>query len=57
MMRHMRFGETGDLHDIEEFDWPTVKDGLRKGLYGVNDPLPWASPISGAWWPHVRRVR
>lgn len=40
MMRHMRFGETGDLHDIEEFDWPTVKDGLRKGLYGINDPLP-----------------
>lgn len=40
MMRHMRFGETGDLHDIEEFDWPTVKDGLRKGLYGANDPLP-----------------
>lgn len=40
MMRHIRFGETGDLHDIEQVDWPTVKAGLRKGLYGANEPLP-----------------
>lgn len=40
MMRHMRFGYVGDLHDIETFDWPSVKAGLRKGLYGVNEALP-----------------
>ncbi len=40
MMRHMRFGETGDLHDIESVDWPTVKAALRKGLYGANEPVP-----------------
>ncbi len=39
-MRHMRFGETGDLHDIESLDWPTVKAGLREDLYGANEPLP-----------------
>lgn len=38
--RHMNFGFTGDLHDIENFDWPQVKAGLRAGLYGTNDPLP-----------------
>ena len=40
MMRHIRFGELGDLFDIEHADWPTVKAGLRKGLYGANEPLP-----------------
>lgn len=40
MMRHMRFGYVGDLHDIETADWPTVKAGLRKSLYGVNEALP-----------------
>lgn len=40
MMRHMKFGETGDLHDIEEHDWPNIKESLRKGLYGANEPLP-----------------
>jgi hypothetical protein len=40
MMRHMRFGELGDLHDIETMDWPDVKSSLRKGLYGVNEALP-----------------
>lgn len=40
MMRHMHFGYVGDLHDIEAMDWPDVKSTLRKGLYGVNEPVP-----------------
>jgi hypothetical protein len=40
LLRHARFGYIGDLHDIETLDWPQVKAGLRKGLYGVNEPLP-----------------
>ncbi len=38
--RHLTFGQGGDLQDIEELDWPRVKEGLRKGLYGVKEPLP-----------------
>lgn len=38
--RHLGFGQVGDLNDIETLDWPAVKEGLRKGLYGVNEPLP-----------------
>jgi len=40
MMRHMRFGYVGDLHDIEMMDWPDVKTTLRKGLYGINEAVP-----------------
>lgn len=40
MRRHIRFGEIGDLHDIENVDWPQVKAELRKGLYGVNEAVP-----------------
>lgn len=38
--RHMHFGMLGDLHDIIEHDWPSVKAGLRKSLYGENEPVP-----------------
>lgn len=38
--RHMHFGMLGDLHDIIENDWPSVKSGLRKSLYGENEPVP-----------------
>ncbi len=38
--RHMRFGMLGDLHDIIEHDWPSVKAGLRKSLYGEKEPIP-----------------
>ena len=38
--RHMAFGYTGDLQDIEHLDWPSVKEGLRKSLYGQNEPVP-----------------
>lgn len=40
LYRHMHFGHIGDLSDIETFDWPEVKAGLRKILYGINEPLP-----------------
>lgn len=36
----LSFGQGADLNDIEQHDWPAVKDGLRKDLYGVNEPLP-----------------
>ena len=40
MARHMKFAELGDLDDIERVDWPEIKKGLRKGLYGENEALP-----------------
>jgi hypothetical protein len=38
--RHMHFGMLGDLHDIIEHDWPSVKVGLRKSMYGEKEPVP-----------------
>ncbi|HPR66145.1 MAG TPA: restriction endonuclease [Methanothrix sp.] len=38
--RHLHFGLICDFNDIEQVDWPSVKVGLRKSLYGVNDPIP-----------------
>ena len=38
--RHMHFGMLGDLHDIVKHDWPSVKAGLRKSLYGEREPVP-----------------
>ncbi|WP_374527129.1 restriction endonuclease [Novosphingobium sp.] len=40
MLRHIKFAELGDLDDIDTMDWPSVKKGLRKDLYGENEPLP-----------------
>jgi hypothetical protein len=36
----MHFGTLGDVHDIVEHDWPAVKTGLRKSLYGEKEPVP-----------------
>ncbi len=38
--RHLSFGLLGDLHDIVEHDWPAVKAGLRKSMYGEKEPVP-----------------
>jgi hypothetical protein len=38
--QHMPFRHVDDLDDIEEMDWPRIKDGLRRGLYGINEALP-----------------
>jgi hypothetical protein len=43
LRRHLHFAMVGDLGDIEEHDWPAVKEGLRKGLYGANEALPVAT--------------
>lgn len=40
LRRHAHFGYVGDLDDIEQHDWPTIKAALRKGLYGENEPIP-----------------
>jgi hypothetical protein len=40
LRRHLGFGQHQDLIDIEKLDWPRVKAGLRKDLYGDNEPLP-----------------
>jgi hypothetical protein len=40
LSRHIHFGMVGDFNDIEKFDWPSVKKGLRQGLYGAHEPLP-----------------
>lgn len=40
LRRHLHFGLIGDFQDIEQTDWPSVKLGLRKSLYDVNDPIP-----------------
>jgi hypothetical protein len=40
LLRHLRFGQVGDFHDIEQMDWPSVKKGLRESLYSANDPIP-----------------
>ena len=34
LMRHLYFGQIGDLEDIHKSDWPEVKAGLRVGIYG-----------------------
>ena len=44
LYRHMSFAMIGDLDDIERMDWPAAKASLRKGLYGVNEPIP--SPVA-----------
>lgn len=38
--RHLHFGMLGDIHDIIEHDWPSVKAGLRKSMYGEKEPVP-----------------
>ncbi len=38
--RHLYFGQVGDFDDIENIDWPSIKEDLRKGLYGANEPVP-----------------
>ena len=47
LLRHIRFGTTGDMHDIVQMDWPTVKRVIVSDLYSENDPLPVATPDLG----------
>jgi hypothetical protein len=38
--RHIHFSSRGDKGDIQEWDWPAVKNGLRSALYGQHEPVP-----------------
>lgn len=38
--RHLSFGMIGDLDDIIQHDWPSVKAGLRESMYGEKEPVP-----------------
>ncbi|MBS9996962.1 restriction endonuclease [Vibrio alginolyticus] len=38
--RHLHFGLLGDLQDIIKHDWPSVKSGIKKSLYGEKEPIP-----------------
>ena len=38
--RHLHFGMFGDLSDIINADWPSVRAGLQLGAYGEHDPIP-----------------
>ncbi|WP_421853374.1 restriction endonuclease [Marinomonas sp.] len=40
LQRHLHFGLLGDLQDIIKHDWPSVKSGIRKSLYGEKEPIP-----------------
>lgn len=48
LLRHLRFGAIGDMHDIARVDWPAVKRGLVSELFGEHDPLPVTTPDLGA---------
>jgi hypothetical protein len=38
--RHLRFGQSNDLRDVVEHDWPDVKALVMDQMFGEDDPLP-----------------
>jgi hypothetical protein len=38
--RHTYFGQGHDWHDIQEFDWPSVKEDIEAAGLSESDPLP-----------------
>lgn len=38
--RHLRFSEVNDWHDINEFDWPSVRMDIEAAHFGETDPVP-----------------
>ncbi len=40
LQRHLFFGLYKDLRDIIELDWPSVRSGLWKSIFGERDPMP-----------------
>lgn len=40
LMEHLHWAQLPDFSDIYQKDWPTVKVGLRVGVYGDHDPVP-----------------
>lgn len=53
--RHLSFGMLGDLHDIVSLDWPKIKFGLSKSLYGENNPIPVTMKETWGSWLHPGR--
>jgi hypothetical protein len=48
LRRHLHFGMVQDLLDIQTLDWPSVKVGIRSGMYGEDEPLPMSVSELGA---------
>lgn len=46
--RHIRFGESHDIHDIVQHDWPNVRRGLLGSMYGDTEAVPVAVADLGA---------
>jgi hypothetical protein len=40
LRRHAHFGQSQDLYDIVEMDWPSIRRDVMKGIYSELDPLP-----------------
>lgn len=40
LRRHLAFGQGVDLHDIADFDWPTVRGDIEANLYSELEPIP-----------------
>lgn len=40
MKRHLHYGKLGDLRDIVNSDWPSVKAGLLSPLHSKDEPIP-----------------
>ena len=40
MRRHLLFGQSVDLHDIVDMDWPSVRAEVEANLYSELEPLP-----------------
>lgn len=40
LRRHLYFGHMQDLMDVLRLDWPEVRNGLNKGFYDKDEPLP-----------------
>jgi hypothetical protein len=40
LVRHLRFGQGHDLHDIAVKDWPSVRSEIQKNLYSELEPVP-----------------
>lgn len=60
LLRHLHFGQAGDLHDIAEWDWPDVKPRIISALYIDREPLPvenvdLATVADGSWSRACRR--
>ena len=40
LLRHLSFAQPHDFRDICDLDWPAVRQGLARAVYGDGEPLP-----------------